>query len=223
MARKQFLGILLLVVGALTLTMALTISQPSSSAQSVAIQGHQLPAWAQDLIRLHVVAHSDSDQDQELKRAIRDAVLMSVTPLFTDLTSADNAQASMELVIPHIEAIARQQVAASGSDYTVRAEVGHFEFPGKAYGTVFLPAGTYRALRIVIGEARGANWWCILFPPMCFLDWSSGVVLEPDPKVNGVSSIRVSRRQAVEIVGESALAKAPVKARLAILDWLTAR
>lgn len=223
MARKQFLGILLSLVGVLTLAIALPMPARLGKAQGAQIAPEQPPAWAQDLIRLHIVANSDSDEDQELKRAVRDAILLSVTPLFTDLSSVENAQAAMVAAIPRIEAIARQQIAASGHQYTVRAEVGHYEFPGKAYGSVFLPAGTYRALRVVIGEALGANWWCILFPPMCFLDWSSGVVLEPGPGTNGARSVRVSRRQAAEIVGERALAKAPVKPRIALLDWLVHR
>ena len=119
------------------------------------------------MIRLHVIAHSDSTEDQALKLEVRDAVLDYTTAVLQ--RSADMAAAQQELQreLPRIESIARAAVTAEGYDYGVTASLGQAEFPLKEYDGFSLPAGEYTALRLVIGEGAGQNWWCVVFPPLC--------------------------------------------------------
>ena len=119
------------------------------------------------MIRLHVIAHSDSTEDQALKLQVRDAVLDYATAVLQ--RSADMAEAQQELQreLPRIESIARAAVTAEGYDYGVTASLGQAEFPLKEYDGFSLPAGEYTALRLVIGEGAGQNWWCVVFPPLC--------------------------------------------------------
>jgi len=122
------------------------------------------------LIRLHVVANSDAEEDQALKRAVRDAILRKISPLLALSKSLEESRRMLIDLQPEMERIAREVVAAWGHDDQVRSEYGHFQFPTKSYGSLVLPAGTYEAVRILIGEAQGSNWWCVLFPPLCIID-----------------------------------------------------
>ncbi len=125
---------------------------------------------ADGLIRLHVIANSDTDTDQSLKIAVRDAIVDKVGSLFAD--NSDKSEAREEIIanMDEIKAIAESTIAEEGFDYDVTLSLGKSDFPTKTYGNVTLPAGTYEALRVVIGEGAGQNWWCVLFPPLCFVD-----------------------------------------------------
>jgi stage II sporulation protein R len=123
-----------------------------------------------EFIRLHVVANSDSLFDQDLKRKVRDAIVQDVAPGFLaidDIASArDIARNNLDL----IQETADREVRTAGREYPVRVELACFPFPTKHYGPFILPAGEYEAVRVVIGEGGGTNWWCVLFPPLCFVD-----------------------------------------------------
>lgn len=122
------------------------------------------------LIRLHVLANSDSKEDQALKLKVRDAMIAYLKPLFE---SADDAKAARAIVANHRDyliRVAKEVIYASGEDYEVSIQMGTFDFPIKAYGDLVLPAGKYEAVRVLIGNAEGSNWWCVLFPPLCFID-----------------------------------------------------
>lgn len=127
-------------------------------------------AIAENLIRLHVVANSDSDIDQNLKLKVRDAIVEEVGYLFSDNTNKETARREIEANIDDIECIAQKVVTEAGFDYDVSVTMGSADFPTKVYGNVTLPAGTYEALKVVIGSGNGQNWWCVLFPPLCFVD-----------------------------------------------------
>lgn len=217
MARKMALGLLMLVTGLIMITAGWVAS--GSGAAAAAPQNDGLV----NLIRLHVVANSDSEEDQALKRAVRDVILEEVTPLFKQAASPEEARAAITLATPRIERAAGAVIASWGKDYAVSAKLGRFSFPGKAYGVVFLPAGEYTALKVLIGEGKGANWWCVLFPPMCFVDWSTGIVLEPRPGTAGAETVAVPRHEALTLVDDEELERAPVRARLAILEWAKGR
>ncbi len=118
---------------------------------------------SQDIVRLHVIANSDSEADQALKLKVRDAILENTKECCTQKEDIAN---NIELY----QKIARDTVCENGFSYDVRVEYGNFNFPTKNYGNVSLPAGSYDALRIKIGEAKGKNWWCVMFPPLCFVD-----------------------------------------------------
>ena len=125
---------------------------------------------ADNLIRLHVIANSDSAEDQELKIAVRDAIVEEVGYLFSDITDRETAIREIEENIGYIEGISRRVISDSGYNYDVDVALGSADFPSKTYGNVTLPAGTYDALKVVIGSGDGQNWWCVLFPPLCFVD-----------------------------------------------------
>ena len=119
------------------------------------------------MIRLHVIANSDAQDDQALKLQVRDAVLAQATDLLQQSRDMVDAQRKLSLALPAIETAAREKVVAEGYDYAVAARLEQAEFPTKEYDGFALPAGEYLALRVVIGEGAGQNWWCVVFPPLC--------------------------------------------------------
>jgi stage II sporulation protein R len=214
MKRKAALALLLVWTGVVMITAGLSLSAGSGVAHG-AINPTQV-------MRLHVLANSDTEEDQALKRAVRDAILAEVTPLFAEAGSAAKAKEIVRAALPQMEEIAARVVRSWGKSYTVRAEMGRFDFPGKAYGKVFLPAGLYEALRIQIGEAAGANWWCVLWPPMCFVDWSTGVVREPKPGTAGARTVTLPRK-ALVLIEKDEWEQMEVRARFAVWEWAKER
>lgn len=131
---------------------------------------------AQEVLRFHVLANSDSDEDQKLKLKVRDAVLDYMEENMPEADSAEETKDWIRGHIDEIEEVSRGIVAETGSDYPVSAAVTTCWFPDKSYGDVTFPAGNYEALRIEIGEAEGHNWWCVLYPGLCFMDAANAVV-----------------------------------------------
>lgn len=116
------------------------------------------------LIRLHVIANSDSEADQSLKLAVRDAVLAQATALLEQSADREDAWRQLETSLPELEQTAAR---VCGGRYPVRATLTTAEFPLKEYDGFALPAGRYPALRVIIGEGAGRNWWCVVYPPLC--------------------------------------------------------
>lgn len=130
------------------------------------------------VFRLHVLANSNSDEDQALKYKVRDNLLKHMNGLCSNCTSKDEA---IKIVTEHqdeFKQVALDTIHNEGYSYNVKINIGNFEFPTKQYGDISLPAGYYDALRVEIGEAKGRNWWCVMFPSLCFIDVSSGFVPE---------------------------------------------
>lgn len=119
------------------------------------------------LFRLHILANSDSEADQSLKLEVRDAVLGNCSYLFEDCTNAEQSAAVAEENMDIIQKVAQQTIDENGSDYSVNCEVTEMYFDERVYDSATVPAGEYSALRITIGEAKGKNWWCVMFPPLC--------------------------------------------------------
>ncbi|MBQ3066357.1 MAG: stage II sporulation protein R [Clostridia bacterium] len=119
------------------------------------------------VIRLHVLANSDSEEDQRLKLDVRDAVLTYLNDTSSLYTTADDAENAYRDILSEITGIAQQVLEKKGSPYPCRVTLTRESYPIRTYGNITLPAGTYRSLRICIGEAQGQNWWCVLFPPLC--------------------------------------------------------
>lgn len=157
------------------------------------------------LIRFHVLANSDSEQDQALKRAVRDAILKEVSPRLAVSQSLAESRQIIKQIRPEIERIGRSVVKSWSKYYTVRTEYGHFPFPTKSYGSLVLPAGDYEALRIVIGEGQGSNWWCVLFPPLCFVDIDHSTAVSVDGKpgipIKNESTVKPMKQTAKSTVG----------------------
>ena len=130
-----------------------------------------------EAIRLRILANSDSESDQELKRKVRDAVNQEITKWVEDLTSLEDARTVIQSHLPEIQQIAQQVVKEQKETQKVKAQFDLVQFPTKLYGQFLYPAGEYEAILITLGEGKGANWWCVLFPPLCFLDFSNGVAV----------------------------------------------
>ena len=120
-----------------------------------------------NVLRLHVLANSDSEEDQALKLAVRDAILEAGQGLLDDCTNRAEAEALVREAMPYLEQVARQTVADAGYPYSVHLALDEEEYPTRTYDSVCFPRGTYLSLRVIIGEGEGQNWWCVLYPPMC--------------------------------------------------------
>ena len=119
------------------------------------------------VLRLHVLANSDSEGDQALKLSVRDAILADTAHLFDDCKSRDEASAVVNENLPLLQMSAERAISEAGYSYPVRIELGEEEYPTKNYESACFPAGEYLSLRVLIGEGVGQNWWCVLFPPLC--------------------------------------------------------
>ncbi len=120
-----------------------------------------------DVLRLHILANSDSEQDQALKLALRDHVLAVYGDTLASYTSKEEATAEIAALQATIREDAEAWIREQGFEYSVQVTLTHESYPRRDYEQVSLPAGTYCSLRIIIGEGAGQNWWCVLFPPMC--------------------------------------------------------
>ena len=128
------------------------------------------------VLRLHVLANSDSSEDQALKYKVRDNLLNYMNTLCSNCSSKEEALEIAETHKNEFEQIALDTIKKEGYNYDVNIKIGNFKFPTKTYGDISLPAGYYDALRVEIGKANGQNWWCVMFPSLCFIDVSSGIV-----------------------------------------------
>ncbi len=137
------------------------------------------------VLRMHVVANSDSEEDQCLKLKVRDAVLEAGKEYFDNSESAAQAEEKLIPVKDELERVAKKVVEENGYDYDVKVNIGNAYFPTKTYdGDVTLPAGEYEAVNVIIGSGQGHNWWCVMFPPMCL------PAAESDTELNEVLSER---------------------------------
>lgn len=151
------------------------------------------------LLRLHVRANSNSPLDQAVKFQVRDAVLVVLDKHLQKAGSVKEAQEEIQLALPEVFSAASTTLAAAGFDYPVRAELSQAVFPTRMYGDRVYRAGTYQALQIYLGEGGGENWWCVLFPPLCFIE-----------------APQSSSGSAVPVAGRDAL---PPKPRSRLFEW----
>ena len=139
----------------------------------------------ENLLRLHVVGASNSQEDQAVKLQVRDAVLGSLEEGLRDMTDPQEAWDYVSRMLPQVEAAANRALAAAGFSETVQVSLTEEAFPTREYDTFSLPAGVYKALRVVIGEGEGKNWWCVVFPQLCgaegeFVETASTAGLDPE-------------------------------------------
>ena len=127
----------------------------------------QQDALERKMIRLHVIANSDTAEDQALKLQVRDEVLAQATDILEQSHDMAGAEVLLRQALPQLEQLAQKKIAEEGHHYSVSARLEQTEFPTKEYDGFSLPAGEYLALRVVIGEGAGQNWWCVVFPPLC--------------------------------------------------------
>lgn len=131
---------------------------------------------ASKIIRFHVIANSDSKDDQALKLKVRDKVLEYMQPKLKNSKSIDESRKIIKENDEEIMAIANKVIKENGYDYSVKSTLSNENFPIKTYGNITLPQGKYEAYRIIIGTGKGQNWWCVMFPPVCFVDVTKGQI-----------------------------------------------
>ena len=135
-------------------------------------------SYKEKIIRFHVLANSNSDEDQELKLKVRDEVINYLQPKLIESKSIEESEEIIKTNYSELEKISKEIIDDSGYDYEVSVNLEYSKFPTKQYSSVVLPSGEYKALRVVIGDGEGKNWWCVMFPPLCFVDESNNVIDE---------------------------------------------
>lgn len=164
---RIFLLLLLLI-----LSWVLTISIQIHAAN----RGKPQEKIAQEIIRFHVIANSDSKEDQLLKYQVKEALVQFLQPYLRDVQNADDARDLLAEMLPVIQDTAAQTINEKGYGYSVTASISTCYFPLKVYGSFTFPPGNYEALQIRIGNAKGKNWWCVVFPPLCFIDETYSII-----------------------------------------------
>lgn len=169
---KKFAIILL----SLLVVMIFIMRVQSNLAQASGLK-MQIPKHA---IRLRILANSNSAADQKVKRDIRDSVNADVETWVQHLKSINQAKQVIRHHIPELKQVVQEKLDKEGVNEAFTVKLGPAKFPTKLYGGYVYPAGTYNALVITLGSGKGANWWCVLFPPLCFLDFEHGDAVKPD-------------------------------------------
>ena len=167
---KIRLSILILSLIAVISTMTVSISGEVKKISTASED------YKNKLIRFHVIANSDSEEDQNLKLKVRDAVIDYLQPKLAASNSIDESEKIIISEYDELENISKNIILENGYEYDVKVGIDYSQFPTKQYSNVVLPAGEYKALRIIIGEGGGKNWWCVMFPPLCFVDEEKGLI-----------------------------------------------
>ncbi|CAH0244762.1 hypothetical protein SRABI96_03024 [Peribacillus sp. Bi96] len=175
--KTKHLAIIYLLI--LTIGTIVSIYMPKAETASA----EETMVIPDEAIRLRILANSDTEEDQTVKRLIRDKVNQDITKWVAELTSLEDARDVITSHLPDIQATAEAVVKENGLEQSVKVDFGQAKFPTKLYGQYLYPAGEYEAVIITLGEGEGANWWCVLFPPLCFLDFSNGTAVSQSPIV----------------------------------------
>lgn len=164
------------------------------------------------IIRFHVRANSDTEEDQELKLKVRDAIGACMQPMLSGVNDIGKSRRIIKASLPKIERTAEKVIASQGFGYPVTARLATVKFPQKTYGNYTFPAGEYEALEVVIGEGEGQNWWCVMYPNLCFYNSIYEVVDEEAEK----SLERTLTKEEYK----SLMEQKNFEVRFALLDWL---
>ncbi|WP_286909087.1 stage II sporulation protein R [Clostridium sp. UBA1652] len=135
---------------------------------------------SEKLIRFHVIANSDEETDQQLKIKVKDNIINYIFPKLKDSKSIDESREILRNNNKQILKIAEKTIKENGYNYTVNSTLDRENFPEKNYGNITLPQGEYEAYRVIIGSGQGKNWWCVMFPPLCFVDVTKGQVSDKE-------------------------------------------
>lgn len=181
-----------------------------------------------EAIRLRILANSDQDEDQQIKRKIRDAINKEVNQWVASLTSIEEARSLIQNRIPEIEQIVKQVLIEGEKEQPFTVEFNKVDFPTKLYGQYLYPAGNYEAILVTLGEGKGANWWCVLFPPLCFLDFSNSEAVDAKELQEGVTAdesegleSEVEKEALSNLVTNEEDEKEEVEVKFFIVEWFT--
>lgn len=167
---KVRLVILILSLIAIISIMSISIKNEADKIDNVS------ESYKEKLIRFHVIANSDTEEDQELKLKVRDEIISYLQPKLENSSSIEESEKIITSEYDNLQSISRETIIDNGYEYDVKVGIEYSNFPTKQYSNVILPAGEYKALKVVIGEGKGKNWWCVMFPPLCFVDEENGVI-----------------------------------------------
>ncbi|NRU24624.1 stage II sporulation protein R [Clostridium beijerinckii] len=174
------------------------------------------------LIRFHVIANSDNDDDQQLKLKVKNRVIDYLYPYLNSSQSLDESRKIIKDKMEEVKTLAQQVIKDNNYDYDVKVELSRENFPDKSYGNITLPQGNYEAFRIIIGSGQGRNWWCVMFPPLCFVDESKAQVeydkTENKIKSNGKSFELESKDDSTENVGDKQADGNNIKIKFKIVE-----
>ena len=148
----------------------------NSNSSSNEIRALDYDEVKNSLIRFHVIANSDSDEDQNLKIKVKNEVIDYLYPYLNDSGSLDESREIIQSKMSDVQCIAEKVIKDNNYNYGVKVQLSRENFPEKSYGNIVLPQGNYEAFRIIIGSGQGRNWWCVMFPPLCFVDESKAEV-----------------------------------------------
>ncbi len=165
--KSNFIIILLITVSIFTNAFYI---QGKNVAANSNVESVDEESYKNKLIRFHVLANSDSPEDQELKLKVRDKVIDSMSEKFKESKSIEETRLIVSENMESMKQVALDEIKENGKDYDVEIKLEPYNFPTKSYGDFTLPAGEYEAVRVLIGKAKGQNWWCVMFPPLCFID-----------------------------------------------------
>lgn len=179
----------------------------------------------EEAIRLRILAHSDSPSDQLVKRVVRDEIVKAMNGWAAGPQTIEEARDTIQSKLPEIQRIVKGVLESRGFAYEFSAQLGPVQFPTKMYGSKVYPAGEYEALLITIGEGKGQNWWCVLFPPLCFVDAATGEASAV--AVSNDSDQEAGVKQTSASVAGDGEGEAPPKAKFflwemlkSLLDWI---
>lgn len=153
---------------------------------SISYANNSVSDLSNSVFRLHVIANSDSQDDQNLKYKVRDNLISYMNNICKDVSTKKEAINIANEHLNDFYEIAKHTIEENGYSYDIKISIGNFPFPTKTYGDINFPSGYYDALKVEIGEANGKNWWCVMFPTLCFVDISNGVV--PDESKQDLQS-----------------------------------
>ena len=154
------------IISIMTITISGEVKKVDSASEN----------YKDKLIRFHVIANSDSDEDQKLKLKVRDEIIKYLKPKLENSNSIAESEEIIKKEYGELGKISKNIISENGYNYEVKVGIEYSTFPTKQYSNVILPAGEYKALKIIIGQGQGKNWWCVMFPPLCFVDEESGVI-----------------------------------------------
>jgi stage II sporulation protein R len=173
-----------------------------------------------EAIRLRILANSDSDEDQALKRKVRDEVNKEITKWVEELTSVEEARQLIQSRLPDIEEIVEDVLEKENVQQSYSVNFDNVSFPTKLYGNFIYPAGEYEAILISLGDAKGANWWCVLFPPLCFLDFSNSVAVAEEKNENTAMNDKEKTNEKLSsLVIDEEEDKEEVEVKFFLVEW----
>ncbi|CEN85818.1 stage II sporulation protein R [Paraclostridium sordellii] len=169
------------------------------------------------LIRFHVLANSDSEEDQNLKLKVRDEIIKYLQPLLKDSKSIEESEKIILRENENIKKLSKNIIKENGYNYDVKVNLEYSNFPAKQYSNIVLPAGEYKSIRVIIGSGEGKNWWCVMFPPLCFVDENNGVI---DKKTDEKLKDILTEEEYKLISGENSKKASNRKMKFKILEIL---